>query len=85
MLAIRLVRSARAFEETVDRLKEACAVAIDGHDRLETENAGLRDRVADLERRLEEACTENDELHDALDRSSQRGLRGGIFHRGPRG
>lgn len=85
VLAIRLVRNARTFEETCDRLKEACAVAIDGHDRLETENAGLRDRVADLERRLEEACAENDELHDALDRSSQRGFRGGIFHRGAKG
>ena len=80
VLAIRLVQTARSFEETCDRLKEACAVAIDGHDRLETENAGLRDRVADLERRLEEACAENDELHDALDRATQR--RGGLFRRG---
>ena len=46
---------------------------------------GIKDRVADLERRLEEACAEHDELLDALDRSSQRGVRGGIFPRGAKG
>lgn len=83
-LACRLLRLVRGFEDEADRLKEACAHAIDRHDRMETQVAGLLGRVADLERRLEAALAENDELTASLDEISSHPIRKGILGRSSR-
>lgn len=80
-LAAHLVRLAREQDREARRLSAATDDALDANERLTAENAALKDRIADLEARLEEACTERDELHASLDAEQNSGVFQRVFRR----
>ncbi|MDJ1122061.1 glycosyltransferase family A protein [Olsenella sp. YH-ols2217] len=81
-LASRLVATVREQDSRAQALQTSATEALDANERLEAENRSLRDRVADLERRLDNACAERDEFHAALDAEQNAGVLKRVFKRG---
>lgn len=81
-LALQLNTLVRSYQRSIDNLKESCAHAIDRNGRMETQIAGLKDRCANLEGRLEEAVAERDELERELESLRSSGIFSRLRHKG---